>query len=198
MIKKILNFGFILFVLLSMSIFAGPFGLEMGMTLEQVKQATKNRIELQPAGFYMLEPPKKNSNFEHYQVSIHANYGVYMIVAASKIIDTSQNGIYVKEEFNRMASILEKTYGNGEIFDVIFNHSNIKDNNWMRSIIEKDREYSAVWGTRNPEALPDNVALIILGIDVESEQNARLRLTYISVNYEKIADEQPETDESVF
>ena len=58
--------------------FAGPFGLSMGMTLEEVTEACGGRepVRLENDDRYLIVPEKRHSMFEHYAVRIDDAQGL--------------------------------------------------------------------------------------------------------------------------
>ena len=94
---------FACFILLSFFVggiaFAGPFGLDMGMSLDQVKNKTGKNPELVQDDLYRVDPPNKNDMFESYIVQISPEYGIVWIKAVGKDITTNGYGIQCFENY---------------------------------------------------------------------------------------------------
>ena len=76
------------FVLLAVSflmatvLFAGPFGLEMGMTLEEIKAKCGGKEpEYKGRGYvYKIEPIKKDGTFTDYSACVHDSLGLLLLL----------------------------------------------------------------------------------------------------------------------
>ena len=75
----------LLFILILMTnmLFADPFGLKMGMTLEEIKAKCSGK-EPKYSGlghFYVIEPMKKDDIFSRCEVGVHSTLGLFVITA---------------------------------------------------------------------------------------------------------------------
>ena len=118
--KKIavLILGLLLF---SSFLYAGPFGLSNGMTLEEVTEACNGEIPKRIAqdDRYFITPSKSHSTFTTYIAWISEDYGLYHIRAISDKIYTNNYGKELQNAFYSFEPRIENTYGKGSIFDGI-------------------------------------------------------------------------------
>lgn len=76
--KKLISIFTLLFVC-SISVFAGPFGLDMGMTIEDVTKACGgNELEYISDDRYYIQPVKSHPLFEGYVVWISETEATYI------------------------------------------------------------------------------------------------------------------------
>ena len=155
---------------------AGPFGLDMGMTLKDVG----GKPEKVTNGKYKLTSvPNSHSAFEAYIVQISPKDGLCWIKAIGKDIPTSAYGIELKSAFNDMKGKLEKTYGNHKTTDLLMPGSIWKESNdFMMAMIKKERFLMAIWDVENGSTLTDNLKQIGL-----IASPARRGKGYISIEY---------------
>lgn len=92
--KNIICF-FILFVVFG-TLYAGPFGLSNGMSLEEVTEACDGQMprRVENDDRYLIMPSKSHSTFKTYLAWISDDFGLYYIRAISDDISTNKCGIY--------------------------------------------------------------------------------------------------------
>ena len=91
--------------------FAGPFGIEMGMTLAQIRRISKTIPEPVGDNKYYITPPKTNDMFEKYLVQIDPDYGVCWLKGIGKDIYTNGYGERLLSTFENLVESIRKTYG---------------------------------------------------------------------------------------
>ena len=108
--KSILLSAFFIFGMVS--VFTGPFGFSMGMTLDEITVAC-NGAEPKYIGDdrYYVQPAKSHPLFDGYVVWVSETSGLYYIKGISKEIKTTDYGTEVKQEFSKLLSPLERKYG---------------------------------------------------------------------------------------
>lgn len=107
--KKRILWYVLCFICISCS-FAGPFGLEMGMSLAQVKESCGGRDPVPVADDrYQIVPQKVYPSFIMYIAWINETEGLYYLKALSPAVSTSSYGIELKNEFTRIKILLIKT-----------------------------------------------------------------------------------------
>lgn len=155
---------------------AGPFGLDMGMTLKDIG----GKPEKVANGKYRLSSvPKPHSAFEAYIVQVSPKGGLCWIKAIGKDVPTSAYGIELKSAFNDMKGKLEKAYGKHETIDLLMTGSIWNEpNDFMMAMIKKERILLAVWNNEKGSTLVDNIKQVGL-IASPSGQNKG----YISIVY---------------
>ena len=116
--RKIL---FVLILLCGIFVYAGPFGLSMGMTYDEVQEACGGRApqRIENDDRYYIVPEKSHSMFKIYIAWISDEYGLYYIRAVSDEIYTNQYGEEIKNDFYSFKNRIENIYGKPEIIDKI-------------------------------------------------------------------------------
>jgi hypothetical protein len=180
---KFLIFTFLIF---SCQAFAGPFGLQQGMTPEQIKNITP----LQDLGDFVYTArtlPMGSKEFEQYTFLIVPGFGLCKVVATTKRIETNPAGVALKREFNDYAQILKEKYGTvSETMDFLHAKSIWEDPQyWMRSLEQKEREMSYYWFGDTKRPLPDSLSAIELHAVANNATSGYLDLGYAFKNMEK-------------
>ena len=128
-------------------LFAGPFGIDMGMSLAQVKAVCKTTPKQIQGDAYEIMPPKTNDMFVTYYVRIDPDYGVYWLKAIGKDLYTNGYGDRVKSEFENLVASIRSTYGE-ETYKV----DSLKEGsswgepkNFMYALQIGDRELITAW-----------------------------------------------------
>lgn len=148
--KRLTTFALLSVLLMAFSIqsaFAGPFGIEMGMSLAQVKAVCKTTPKHIQDNVYEITPPKTNDMFETYYVRIDPDYGVYWLKAIGKDLYTNGYGDRVKSTFESLVESIRKTYG-----EELYRVDELKEGSiwsgsdkFMYALQNGDRDISATW-----------------------------------------------------
>ena len=191
--KKLLSLIF--FALISFSVYAGPFGLKMGMTLDEIAEVCEEEPSLVRDDIYLIRPNKKHPLFIYYAVYVNEKLGLYQIRAISESVKCNDYGTEIQNAFNTVKDRIAKTYGNPKINNKVDPNidSFLKESEYWFSTLEKgSRELSAVWGQN--EALKDDLISVSLFCKVDDNiytyQNAVLVLCYYFTNSKSVEDEQ--------
>lgn len=149
-----------LVLLLSTHATAGPFGLEQGMSLEQLDANTESVA----AGKYILKSvPNPNPAFEQYIVQLGPQTGLCWIKAISKDIETNPYGYQLKSNFARLRDVVEAVYGDHLIIDrLIYGSKYDQPVEWMQGLINEERLLAAFWDRGNGSSLPKHLTSIDL------------------------------------
>lgn len=121
----------------------GPFGLSMGMSLDELDAQPLEGSE----GKYLLTSvPKQHPAFDTYAVQVGINSGLSWIKAIGKDLETSVYGIELQTAFEDMKKKLDKAYGKSKLTDIIL-HESIWDEprDWMNALLNKERVLMATW-----------------------------------------------------
>ncbi|MFA7404537.1 MAG: hypothetical protein WC007_11105 [Pelobacteraceae bacterium] len=157
MLKKILVIAAI--VLNCDVAFAGPFGLEQGMTLKQLSKITKLERINNAYTYRTNKVPKPYNDIESYQLYVSPTDGLCGIRAVSKKINTGAYGEDVLHKFSKVEAALISKYGANESTNELKEGSIWRaSNEWMMSLLQKERELSAYWYI--PEEEEDEYELI--------------------------------------
>jgi hypothetical protein len=162
----------------NLSVYDGPFGLSMGLSLDDVKQVCKiKHIENDACE---LIPPKNNDLFETYIVWIDPVYGLYGMRAISENIATNAHGTELKARFENIVESISNKYGKYKKTDKNSDNTFDEPRYFMHTLQDGSRELSAVWAKKHQSQLPDN----ILGIAIEViPENAYSNTGYVTLEY---------------
>ena len=184
----------LILILFPVILFASPFGLKKGMTLEEIAEQCETEPEFIEDDIYSITPIKKHPLFTTYYVCVNKKTGLYKIQAITNSISTNQYGTELKEAFNDIKDRIAKTYNKPIITDRLIKTVNSyyqKEENWFYTLQEGSRELSATWGTS--EELKDDLDIIKLYCIASSglyKGYTRIYLTYTFNNTSEIEDEQ--------
>ena len=161
-------------------VFAGPFGLEMGMSLVEIG----GQPEKVGNGLYMLNTvPKTHSAFKAYVVKVAPEGGLCWVKAIGKDIATSSYGIELQTEFHVMEEKLEAAYGKHEIMDFLMTGSIWDEpNDWMMGLIQKERILAAIWEPAEGSSLPSDLKQIALIASPISTGKGYIAIEYSFIN----------------
>ena len=188
---KYIGFFVILFLFIVTDAFSGPFGIDFGMSLEQIRQISRTTPENIGDDWYIITPPNTHELFEAYAVQIHPTYGVYFIKAISRNISTNGHGTELIGRFNNLVSSIERTYGNYLKRDRL-NPESIFDESqyFMYTLSRGDRELIVFWNRDEGSRMPEDILEIIVYAEAETSSRGNIFIEYYSMNYEKIEEEQ--------
>ena len=184
-----------LFVILSLFIvtdaFCGPFGIDFGMSLEQVRQISRTVPRNIGDDWYVITPPNTHELFEAYVIQVHPTYGVYFIKAISRDISTNRHGTELIGRFNNLVSSIERTYGNYLKRDRLNPESIFTESEYfMYTLSNGDRELIVFWDRDEGSRMPEDILEIIVYAEAENSFTGNIYIEYYSINYEKIEEEQ--------
>jgi len=197
MTKKLFSFVWVLLAVIP--VFAGPFGLEMGMSLDEVTAVCGQAPEEANGNFYKVIPPKPHPDFDIYVVEISPTYGVHFIKAIGKTITTSVYGDEIKNTFTKLVGSLDKTYGKGTVYDFLRSGSIWDEPNyWMMGLLKQERYLMAYWEKDTGEPFPGNIRNIGLGTKALSTESGYISLEYYSKDNKAAEEEAKKVTDSVF
>jgi len=188
---KRISLFLVLFIFLIFDMFAGPFGIQFGMSLEQIRQISSTPPQNIENDWYRITPPNTHELFETYNVQIHPTFGVYFIQAISRNINTNSHGAELIGQFNNIVSSISRIYGDYFLRDhlnseSIFNRSQ----DFMFTLQRGDRELVAFWHREEGSTLPDDMLEIIVVAEASSSSRGFIILEYYSINFDKIEEER--------
>nr|WP_318660782.1 hypothetical protein [uncultured Treponema sp.] len=191
--KKVF-FTFVLFYL-SIFAFAGPFGLKMGMSLEEVTEAC-NGVEpvLIERDCYSFTPVKPHPLFRYYYIFVDPQEGLYFIRVATDDINTNRYGTEIKNCFSEIKGRIEKIYGKPRVVDSVDPNSIYKDDEyWFKSLEEGARRYSAIWESSPTKELKDDlnfVGIMAKAYGYSYDFVGYIRLEYCFLNAQAVEESQ--------
>lgn len=191
----------------SVPTYAGPFGLERGMTRDQVVaivgQSAIIKEKPDRLGGEVLElstVPKPHPMFEQYDLFISKQDGLLKIVAASKDIETSEDGADLSREFRDIRAALVSVYSKPENdFDFVKAGSLwTEPRDFMMGLLKKDRYLSSNWDARQGSALKDGIVILALDGYALSPDKGYIVLLYEFTGWEAYVDKVQAKESSVF
>ena len=185
-----------LLMMISAMLFAGPFGMEFGWSLEELEASGIYAEEFMPQGTttsYLVMPENSHPLLMLYTVFIDDEYGLFQIRAISQpLYEEYQIRIF----YDDLKAQLTTAYGEPDAeYDEILDDSEWQGSeNFISSILYGDRKLSTTWRPALSEGGPAVVALGILPID---ESMASLFLFYGSENSEEIIKRYTESNAAI-
>lgn len=184
----------LIFALLPFTILAAPFGLKMGMTIDEISAQCEEEPSFMKDDVYLVKPKKNHPLFSYYAVYVNEKVGLYQIRAISDSVTCNKYGTEIQNAFNSVKDRIAKTYGKPKIIDKV--DPNIldllqKNEYWYRTLKEGSRGLSAIWGEKT--ILTDDlvgVALDCVADDGYLDGTAHLILYYYFNNAKSVEDEQ--------
>lgn len=173
--KRLAVFVFVVAVV-SVSLFAGPFGLEFGWTKADMEKAGVRFLNQRELGSglmaYLIDPIQELATFSTYEVRVDSQYGIYYIGASSELDGYSN----VKDSFNSITRLLTRSYGEPKEdygSDVDY-------------LVPNSSEFSYIW---RPDAKNGNeISTVVFSLMREGigYYSAFLQLEYFSHNYDLV------------
>ena len=185
----------IIFGLLSTFIYAAPFGLKMGMTIEEIAEQCEEEPSFVKDDIYLVKPIKKHPLFSYYAVYVSEKTGLYQIRAISDSVTCNKYGTEIQNAFNSVKDRIAKTYGKRRIINKVDSTISSflqKDEYWFHTLKDGARQLSAIWGEKTE--LADNLISVALDCvadnDIYHYEDAHLVLYYYFTNSTSVEDEQ--------
>ena len=174
--------------LFSELLFASPFGLRMGMDLNEIAQVCGGqRPEKVDTDCYIIVPEKKHPLFTKYYVWVDDTEGLYYIKALSDDIQTNDYGTELQNKFFEISNRISKSYGVPIINEKIDkSYVLTADAYWMMSIKDGARKLSATW----MDNLKDDLYDVYLYVSAKSYNSGKVNLEYRFTNADAVEDSQ--------
>lgn len=190
--KKAVPILFLFF--LPVLISATPFGLKMGMSLNEIAAVCNGEAPVfLEADRYLIKPAKRHPIFEHYMVSVNEKTGLYQIKAVSSSVETNKYGTELQSAFYATKDRIAKTYGHPTLVDKVdTNIEKIYQQNdyWFYTLSEGSRVLAAMW---NNDQMADNLKMVALECVSESgifSGTGYLALHYYFINVNNVEDDE--------
>ncbi|MBI9094742.1 MAG: hypothetical protein JEY71_07660 [Sphaerochaeta sp.] len=182
-------------------IVAGPFGIDMGQSLETLEKNGLNPVlfsENSP-GYYSVSPKYTHSEFETYLVRIDRDEGVFFIKGIGKDIQDSGYGVNTQSHFNDIRKAIDGTYGHSNLESYLF-PSSIWDEprDWMMAIRQDERVLLAIWEKSDGSFYPGDIESIYLAADATSSSIGYLAIDYYGKFYERLLEKSKQVAAEVF
>jgi hypothetical protein len=162
------------------SAWAGPFGLEKGMTLQQIGGKPE---QLAPGKYRISTVPKPHSAFETYVVEIGPHTGLCWIKAIGKTVPTSVYGSDLRTRFEDLRGRLADTYGNADSIDRLLPGSIWNEpKDWMMALVKKERVLLAIWSQKSGAKLPPDIKSVGIAARALSTESGDIAVEYAFTN----------------
>jgi hypothetical protein len=179
-----------LFVLLGSS-HAGPFGLDMGMSLNRLKQLG-SVTSLKSANMYKIENLREvHPDFETYTIMVSPKLGLCKIRAIGQTFRNDSYGTEMKQKFDSLSRAISNKYGPPKDSHDFLKHSSIwkEPREWMMALLKNERILTTFW----TDGLPDNLDGIMLDTNGLSMDSGFIDLIYEFKNYSACKEERNTT-----
>lgn len=155
---------------------AGPFGLEMGMTLKDIGGSPE---QISKGKYRITTVPKPHSAFERYVVQVGPKSGLCFIKAVGKPVETNAYGIELRSAFNNMSAKLTQIYGKQSRMDLLLPGSIWKEpNEFMIGLLKNERKLYDVWSVEHKSSLTGNLESVALGARPLSMDTGSITIDY--------------------
>jgi len=175
----------------NLAVFAGPFGLERGMTLKQLKAIDPSIEKIVNNEYAMVKVPKLSSSFREYLVGVHPTEGLLKLVAVGNNLSTNRFGTQLLQEFNKLKDGLSKVYGAPtQVVDQILVKGSSHDDpqDWMYSLLVKERFLGCAW-FKKEGPLTSGLNTIEITVVADSLNEGHILLSYYFVGSEVLEEE---------
>lgn len=186
---------FLILTLCSFSLFAAPFGLKMGMTIDEIAKQCEEEPSFVKDDIYLVKPIKKHPLFSYYAVYVNEKTGLYQIRAISDSVTCNDYGTEIQNTFNSVKDRIAKTYGKPKIINKVdssLSEYMRQDKNWFYNLKNGAQQLSAIWGEKAP--LADDLVSVALDCVADNSafhwEDAHLVLYYYFSNAKSVEDEQ--------
>lgn len=159
---------------------SGPFGLEMGDTIDNL-----DAVDSKNPKTALNSVPNPHPLFQHYSIWHSRNIGVCRIVGISKLYENDRYGSKVQSDFDRIKSAMASKYGDGEKIAFLRSGAIWRDlDEFVMSLHQNERTYAHVW---EPAKSSDGeeYGIIQLYIEGMSSNAAVMVLEYRSNEFEE-------------
>jgi len=177
----------------------GPFGLKMGLTLEQLKAIDPDLIPLKNNGYFITAIPKPHPSFDKYFLDVSPKTGLCRIMTLDEDIKTNSQGTQLRTQYGVIRDALAKKYGAFYEKDFLYPGSTMEDPHfYMLSLLKKERVLGSDWNTDSKANLSDgitNVTLITIANDL---QTGSIMLIYEFSNCKEFEEELKDDQDSAF
>ncbi|WP_147269712.1 hypothetical protein [Rhodanobacter denitrificans] len=163
------------------SSWVGPFGIQMGLTKQQVLDATgAQALPDNPFTYVSSKAPKGHVAFQNYAYTIGDQSGLCSVVGLGDEFDADAYGNAVRSNFSTIEGALTKKYGEPTSTDKDLATGSIwsEPKDWMMGLLKNERPYRVDWNSSSAHPLPDHLALIRLNARATSSDKAALAILY--------------------
>ena len=184
-----------LLMMISAMLFAGPFGMEFGWSLEELEESGVYTWMPDKQGSvtsYYANPSKSHSMLSYYIVFIDDEYGLVEVRALS---DECYSEYQIRNVYDMLKPQLSSVYGEPEEIDEIsWNSDWDGPENFIRAMLYGDRVLISMW---YPEPSENGVERVFLGVLPNDEYSAYVAVEYYSKDFDKMMEKYNTSEASV-
>lgn len=174
---------------------AGPFGLEMGMSVNEVRKLAPLTANADRSIYTMHDVPVPNASFTMYKLFITPLFGLCKILAVTPVIRSNAEGADLRAAFDRVEKDLRAQYGAGKRIDTFKAGSAWEaPRQWMVGLAEEQQALNAYWYRAEDALLPDSLRAIKLEANALGEDRGYLALGYEFTNFGSCLAEDKDSD----
>lgn len=157
----------------------GPFGLKVGLTVDEVKKYIPQLKESEKPGLFTSNAvPVSHANFESYSFQFSEKSGLCSISGIGRDIESGDTGAEVRAAFSSLDEALTTKYGKGKKYD-FSNQRYDSPEFWMLHLLKKNRTLAKFWDREEKSDLPETIRSIALQANATEISKA-----YINIRYE--------------
>lgn len=159
----------------------GPFGIQMGLTKQQVLDATGARaLPDNPFTYVSSKAPKSHVAFQDYAYTIGDQAGLCSVVGLGDDFDADAYGNAVRSNFSAIEDALTKKYGEPTSTEKDLETGSIwnEPKDWMMGLLKNERSFRVEWKSSQAHPLPDHLELIRLNARATRSDKAALAILY--------------------
>ena len=169
----------------------GPFGLQKGLTVEQLASATKGWKLITPSspGYYAFDgAPVNYPGVTEYLAVVTPKMGLCKVMATFSLRNVSAYGDEVKSLVSQLTDALTQKYGNPTSKYDYLKAGSIwnKPNDWYMGLYKKERVLSNFWlpeSKPNSSPLPNALTSISVKASANGSNRADVDLSYEFNNF---------------
>lgn len=175
--RSILISSVFLAFLAPLGVQAGPFGVEMGSTVDNYE------LEKAETKFSFRSVPKPHPMFTTYSGWHSPSHGICRVLAITETIKNDSFGSESRNKFDQVKKALVEKYGPAQELEGLMPGS-IWDEprDWTMSVYKNERTHAADW--TNPRADGEEYSLIQLWVVGLSSDDSAIVLEYRSKDFE--------------
>jgi hypothetical protein len=179
--------------------YKGPFGLKMGLTLDQLTKIDPDIIDYNGSMYIMKTVPIPYPSFEVYLAFIDSDTGLCSISGVTGDIDTNQYGTALQEEYQKIRDGVAQKYGEYmETDEVLPGSSWTEPEYFMMGLKLKERVLSSLWRRDFGSDLPDQIFGISLNSSASDLITGTLMLVYSFTNANESLQKVRDKENSAF
>lgn len=177
--------------------YAGPFGLERGMTKAQIIQLVGRSAviadktdALEGSDLTLSTVPKPYKEFERYILVISKSDGLLKVLAVGRDFDTSADGEQLRDHYSALLNLLSSSYSSPtESFDFLKDGSIWTDaQDFTMGLLKQDRTLESYWVASKGPALKDSISAINLSANASSRTAGYINLGYEFAGWDAYVD----------